>query len=302
MGGRLSGLGNALYDSKRREFLGRDGAQWGKLGVFYFFFYIGLAGFFCAMLAVFMALTPRDHPYYTSHDSRMKTRSNPLSPGLGFRPQPDVERNLIELKKNGYDNETKRYVESLNKYLQVYYWKQSPKGQHTRYSPQQQSPAESEFNIANPGECTNASLYGYSTGRPCVLVKMNKIIDYVPEPLGRDYDPKDFPARCSRQDNAITIGCQGEYPADVDNVGDIRYISETTQNDNCGSINLNRFPYTGKSDRKDVYQAPYLWIQFLNPKPNVLINVICRAYAQNIDFDKKTGRGLTRFQIFVHNK
>jgi hypothetical protein len=30
MGGRLSGFGRALYDSKRKEFLGRDGARWGK--------------------------------------------------------------------------------------------------------------------------------------------------------------------------------------------------------------------------------------------------------------------------------
>lgn len=30
MGAKLSGLGSALYDSKRREFLGRDGAGWGK--------------------------------------------------------------------------------------------------------------------------------------------------------------------------------------------------------------------------------------------------------------------------------
>jgi hypothetical protein len=57
----------------------------------------------------------------------------------------------------------------------------------------------------------------------------------------------------------------------------------------------------GKVDRQDVYQAPYIWVQFLNPKPNVLINVLCRAYGQNIDFDKKTGRALTRFQIYVED-
>jgi len=34
------------------------------------------------MLAVFMALTPRDRPTYVSGDSSMRTRSNPLSPGL----------------------------------------------------------------------------------------------------------------------------------------------------------------------------------------------------------------------------
>jgi hypothetical protein len=34
MGGRLSGLCNALYDSKRRQFLGRDGAGCGKFLIF----------------------------------------------------------------------------------------------------------------------------------------------------------------------------------------------------------------------------------------------------------------------------
>ncbi len=31
MGSQLSGFGNGLYDSKQREFLGRDGAGWSKL-------------------------------------------------------------------------------------------------------------------------------------------------------------------------------------------------------------------------------------------------------------------------------
>ena len=30
MGGRLSSFGRGVYDSKRREFLGRDGAGWGR--------------------------------------------------------------------------------------------------------------------------------------------------------------------------------------------------------------------------------------------------------------------------------
>lgn len=53
-----------------------------KLGIFYFFFYLGLAGFFCAMLAIFMAFSPRDHPEYIVEASRMATRSNPLTPGI----------------------------------------------------------------------------------------------------------------------------------------------------------------------------------------------------------------------------
>jgi hypothetical protein len=57
--------------------------------------------------------------------------------------------------------------------------------------------------------------------------------------------------------------------------------------------------FRGKNDRRDVYQAPYIWVQFNNPQPNILINVICRVFAKNIYFDRKTARGLTRFQIYI---
>ena len=63
----------------------------------------------------------------------------------------------------------------------------------------------------------------------------------------------------------------------------------------------SRIYSSGKKDRKDVYQAPYVWAQFLEAKPNVLINVVCRVFGENIDFDRKTARALTRFQIFVRD-
>jgi len=139
MGSRLSGLVHGVYDPKRREFLGRDGARWGtaqncsirkknktiffvylaKLGIFYFFFYLGLAGFFCAMLAVFMAVTPRDRPKYAEKASMMQTRSNPFAPGLGFRPQPVSDRNLIFVDQNDEDFNQSIYVKGLNQYLQI---------------------------------------------------------------------------------------------------------------------------------------------------------------------------------------
>ncbi|CAF3910614.1 unnamed protein product, partial [Rotaria sp. Silwood1] len=47
-------------------------------------------GFFCTILTIFMALSPRNRPRYYAESSCMRTRSNPLSPGLGFRPQLDI--------------------------------------------------------------------------------------------------------------------------------------------------------------------------------------------------------------------
>jgi hypothetical protein len=89
------------------------------------------------MLAVFMALSPRDRPRYFSESSRMRTRSNPLSPGLkmflennfcfhlfffsglGFRPQPEVDKNLILVQKNAPFGTPSPYVKNLDQYLQV---------------------------------------------------------------------------------------------------------------------------------------------------------------------------------------
>ncbi|CAF1557840.1 unnamed protein product, partial [Rotaria sordida] len=54
-----------------------------------------------------------------------------------------------------------------------------------------------------------------------------------------------------------------------------------------------------KKERQDVYQAPYVWVKFNQVKPNVLINVICRVFDANINFDKQSSRALTRFQIYI---
>jgi len=304
MGAKISSFSHALYNPKKKQFLGRDGAGWGKLGIFYFFFYLGLAGFFCAMLAVFMALSPRDRPRYYLHASRMSTRSNPLSPGLGFRPQPEVDKNLIIVNKNNL-GEKSIYAKNLDQYLQVYYWKQDPpqiqnSDDANRINDNDEYQAKPEkFTIRSPGECTNATGYGFPSGKPCVLVKMNKVVGFEPIPGSKPSEKETYVKTCGERSDAVAVHCYGEYPADVDNIGRLSYYSESGFHPTCGSLQTKHFPYRGKRDRQDVYQAPYIWVQFINPKPNVLINVICRVYGQNIDFDKKTARALTRFQLYV---
>ncbi|CAF1158039.1 unnamed protein product [Rotaria sp. Silwood1] len=292
MGSRLSAVIDTVYNSKRREFLGRDGARWGKLGIFYFFFYLGLGAFFCTMLAVFMALTPRDRPRYHAKTSCMRTRSIPLSPGLGFRPQLDIEKNLILIDKNAFRIGLDPYVKSLNQYLRVYYWKHDNIGFNQTKT----------FKISNPGDCTSQNQYGYSNGKPCILVKMNKIVGFIPKPGYLSEDKHAFKsARCRSNSNAIAVHCYGEYPADADSIKNITYISENGYDNNCGSLETKWFPYEGKKERQDIYQAPYIWVQFNEVKPNVLINVMCRIFGANINFDRKSSRALTRFQIYVKN-
>ena len=43
---RLSDIGSQIYNAEYREFLERDSKAWFKLALFYFIFYLLLAGFF----------------------------------------------------------------------------------------------------------------------------------------------------------------------------------------------------------------------------------------------------------------
>ncbi|CAF3905157.1 unnamed protein product [Rotaria sordida] len=253
MGSRLSALIDAVYNSKRREFL--------------------------------------DRPRYHAESSCMRTRSIPLSPGLGFRPQLDIEKNLILIDKNTSRNGLNPYVKSLNEYLRIYYWKQDNNNGFNQTK---------KFKISNSGDCILQNQYGFSNGKPCILVKMNKIVSFIPKPGYLLEDEHAFKsAGCRSKSNAINIHCYGEYPTDADNIKNITYISENGHDNNCGSLETKWFPYEGKKEREDVYQAPYIWVQFNEVKPNVLINVMCRIFGENINFDRKASRALTRFQIYI---
>jgi hypothetical protein len=107
-----------LWNSETKELLGRDGASWAKVSLFYAVFYTCLGSFFVGMLAVFMWQMPLDKPTYWGESSTMNARR--LNPGLGFRPQIDVEDhsiiynpNVVDNPKNGY----KQYVRNLENFL-----------------------------------------------------------------------------------------------------------------------------------------------------------------------------------------
>ena len=107
-----------LWNSDTKEFLGRDGGSWAKVSLFYAVFYTCLGSFFVGMLAVFMYQMPRDVPTYYGKSSTMSMRG--LNPGLGFRPQIDVEDHLIYYNPNVNDNPSNgysKYVRNLKNFL-----------------------------------------------------------------------------------------------------------------------------------------------------------------------------------------
>jgi sodium/potassium-transporting ATPase subunit beta len=157
--------------------------------------------------------------------------------------------------------------------------------------------------------------YGYQTDGPLVILKLNKIFNWVP----RAYDNKSFESlpdflQTHRHINQtdfqklisenIIISCDGEYAADIDAYRrlDLLYMSdrENPYATEFGLIPFYYYPYTNQ----EKYQQPLVFLKLKfdkeNSPRNKLIHVMCKAYAANIDSNDKHGRrGMTIFSLFV---
>ena len=91
------------------------------------------------------------------------------------------------------------------------------------------------------------------------------------------------------------VKCKGEQGVDRDNLHEIDYYS-AYPNREIGGIPFRYFPYRNQPD----YLSPLVFVHFKNITLNVLINVECKAYANNIDNkDRLNRRGMTRIQLYA---
>ena len=283
------GILKFLWNGDRKEFLGRDGASWAKVSLFYAIFYTCLGSFFVGMLAVFMVQMPKDKPTYYGESSTMSARG--VNPGLGFRPQVDVEDHLIMYDPAVYDSPTrgyKQYVRNLENFLQNKYQPaanpddviQCQDGQDYTNQFNEGKACSFDFNeIFKSHDCHSSKDYGFKTNKPCVLLKLNKIISWKPH-----------------NTNNVTIKCAGETSADKDNLKSVLYHSDNGEvSSEHATLNAKYFPFMGQK----AYHAPFVYAQFDVAK-DTLVNIECKAYAPNIDnSDRLNRRGMTKFSVFV---
>lgn len=287
----MAEFGKFLWNSETKEFCGRDGASWGKVSLFYAIFYLCLGSFFVGMLAVFVQIMPTDKPTYFGESGTIASRG--LNPALGFRPQIDVEDNLIsynpsiaEGEKNGY----KKYVKNLQNFLDAKYNKDIPDDSKVMECTNGQS-YESDLRggksckfdhkeLFKSSGCTEDKQYGYDTPNPCVLIKLNKMIDFVPTDANGT--------------KVVQIKCQADTAADKDNLKKVTYFSESGESTEAGTIDFKYFPFYAQKE----YRAPFIWARF-EVTPNVATNIECKAIADNIQYERMTRRGLTKIVIHV---
>lgn len=298
---RFADFKKSIYNSEYREFLSRDGKAWLQLSFFYFIFFSCLSGIFIGLLAVFYQTIDLQAPTYYNEESVMNYAK--VNPGMGFRPQVNPEDLLILVNKS----DTRKFnelVKSIDNFLKKYDIEgnddiviiPNKAGRTVRYN----------YNESiKDSPCSKENKYGFSSGSPCILLKMNKIYGWKPKAYKEP--PKELNVTMTDELNNLTesatkevqkfiyVKCEGENAFDKDNIGQVDYYSMYPSRE-VGGIPTKYFPYRNQQN----YLSPLVFAHFKDLKKNVLVNIDCKLYAENIDNkDKFNQRGMVKFEIYV---
>ncbi|XP_077899554.1 sodium/potassium-transporting ATPase subunit beta-3 isoform X3 [Ictidomys tridecemlineatus] len=165
-----------IYNPTTGEFLGRTAKSWGLILLFYLVFYGFLAALFSFTMWVMLQ---------TLNDEVPKYRDQIPSPGLMVFPKPvtALDYTFSVSDPSSYEG----YVKDLKKFLKSYSGEEQS---NLKVCPdgvpfEQKGPVYTacQFPLALLQECNGIDDpdFGYSKGKPCILVKMNRIIGLKPE-------------------------------------------------------------------------------------------------------------------------
>jgi len=282
-----SGFLRFIYDSDTGAVFTRTPESWFKIICFYIVYYSCLAAFFAGMLTIFLNTFIDDKaPSLMGRQSIL-----PQNPGMGFRPQPDPEKSIVIFNPN--DNKTYlKYVDAMEEFLLKPVKKSNVSyllGQEGAVDCEDQAPAKPvthnskpcRFNVTAMDDvmtnCVDNS-YGYPEGKPCVVVKLNKIFEFIPV--------------LKKEENVsfVRIECRGQHVADMDNIGEVEYFPKP-------GMDLSFFPYLNQKN----YLSPLVFVKFNNVRRNVLVQVVCQPInVENIQTDSRSkGDGRVEFELFL---
>lgn len=320
-------INNALlffWHPDRKEVFGRDGLSWAKLGLFYACFYMCIAGVFCTMLAIFMAIIDKREPTYFNDFSvmwqqKVETVHVGVNPGLGFRPQKDATTTLIKVKSSEknemHPHSYVHYVRLLDDFLSTYLVvdkrgeqiincdaNSDPDYLYEQFSLNKVCRFEIVEMFGPENMCIQTRNYEYDKSKPCVLIKLNKIYGWRPQAYGPNdrlpYELQPYESIVRANPRNVFVLCFGENQVDRDFTGEIVYYSLTPDGKGkapIGFLPFYYFPYKNQ----DGYRAPLVFAYFRNITTNVLVNVMCKAYAKNIERNNLYRIGSVHFEIII---
>lgn len=292
---------SSWYNNEPVAIIGLTPERIGKRFIFYVAFYSVLGAIFAICMATFLQhfINPRV-PRLQQEYSVIGT-----SPGLGFRPlPPDVRSTLIWYKGTGPES-YKYWEEQLHDFLSVYKKKgqTAGAGQNIFNCNFKEPPPPGkvcDVDIRGMEPCTEENHFSFHKSSPCIFLKLNRIYGWRPE-FYNDVNelPQDMPdslqariknitAYNSNYANMVWVSCNGETPADKENIGPINYLP------------FPGFPgYFYPYENAEGYLSPLVAIHLQKPQTGIIINVECRAWAKNIIYDRRERLGVVHFEIMI---
>ncbi|CRL00884.1 CLUMA_CG014135, isoform A [Clunio marinus] len=279
-------LGQLIYDREKGKILGRTLPNWGELLIFYTVFYISLAALFAICFKALMMTIPFHKPKWILDKSLIGT-----NPGLGFRP---MSKDVVHGSLIWYD---------ITEQKQVNYTHEKIRNNHKNcgFGSLPDSHQVCNLNIEDFDECSKSRSYGYNNSSPCIFLKLNRIYGWIPEYYNDINDlPSDMPedlveyikSRPQIERDQVWVSCSGENSVDREVVGDIAYFPTQLR-----GFPSYFFPYTNIKG----YLSPLVAVKFKRPKPNQIINIQCRAWAKNINYNgsHRDRQGSVHFELMI---
>jgi len=284
-----------LWNSEKKEFLGRTGGSWFKIFLFYLIFYGCLAGIF---IGTIQALLLTISSYKPTYQDRV------APPGLSHTPRSEKTEILVDLK----DGKTyKAYVDSMDELLKNYADDKQSNDMHfetctsgTPYTIRGDLEDASlgarkacRFSRTLLGPCSGVTdkQYGFAEGKPCLLVKLNRIVNFKPRaPANGTTLPAEVQAKFNPA--AIPIHCTNKREEDQGKIGEIKYFGMD------GGFPLLYYPYYGKLLHPN-YLQPLVAVQFTNLTRDEEIRIECKVFGENIKSDSEKDRYQGRFDVKI---
>jgi len=279
------GWNRFLWNSERKEFLGRTGGSWFKIFLFYLIFYGCLAGIFIGTIQALL-LTLSD--YKPTYQDRV------APPGLSHTPRSEKTEISYDLN-DAKSYET--YVSSMETLLANYADDKQTNDMHF-----EDCGGETADTYKSRGELLDTELgsrkacrfsrswlgvcsglvdksFGFDKGQPCLLVKLNRIVNFRPRVPVND-TKLNAAVQAKLLPNVIPIHCTNKREEDADKIGEIQYHGIS------GGFPLQYYPYYGKLLHPN-YLQPLVAVQFTNLTRNEELRIECKAFGENIDYSEK---------------
>jgi len=292
-----------FFDKDTGAVMGRTPKSWALITLFYLVYYTLLAAFWAGCMYIFMLTIDDKVPRWTE-DASLIGRGQ----SLGVRPnQSDafIDSGLIMFNTAAKESSDDHHIAGWGE------WSARMEGFLSAYRASKgvdcaggaTAPGDGKFckfPLELLGPCGEGN-FGYDKGKPCVILKLNKIYGLEPEYYNDPAAfPENFPPRLADlvgkmapgDRNQVWLDCIGENPADNEAIGDIKYFPASS------GFSSQYFPYLNQDD----YLPPLAAIQFQNPEPGQLLHIECRAWAANIKYDRRDKLGKAHFELLVHNK